>query len=231
MTTSSSARAQLRERLQSTPFFRGVDTALLDQMAHNAVRRDYRPGAVIFLEGDVVPVLFYVATGWVKVVKMSPDGREQILQLLGPGEFFGGMGVFAVRPALATAIALEETEIWLLLRDALQQILAANPTLALQVIELMADRISELITLVADLSLHTVMARLARLLLEQATNDVVQRRRWATRAEMAARLGAVPDVLNRALRMLVEEGLIELDRRQIRILDRDGLAAKAAPNR
>jgi len=80
--------------------------------------------------------------------------------------------------------------------------------------------------LVADLSLHTVTARLARLLLEQAEGDVLHRHSWATQAEMAARLGTVPDVLSRALRGLVEAGLIQVQRHQIQILDRQGLAAQ-----
>jgi len=65
--------------------------------------------------------------------------------------------------------------------------------------------------------------------LEQAEGDVLHRRSWATQAEMAARLGTVPDVLSRALRGLVEEELIELARQQIRILDRPGLTAKTTP--
>jgi Mn-dependent DtxR family transcriptional regulator len=68
-----------------------------------------------------------------------------------------------------------------------------------------------------------VEARLARLLLEQAQGDSVQRRRWATQAEMAARLGTVPDVVNRALRKLSEAGLIHVERHQIQILDQEGL--------
>lgn len=103
--------------------------------------------------------------------------------------------------------------------------------MALRVIEFMARRINELITLVTDLSLRSVTARLARLLLEEAEGDLVQRQRWATQSELAARLGAAPDVLNRALRTLVEEELIDLSRQQIRLLDRQGLAAKAIPDR
>lgn len=226
MQVTPAQRDPLVEKLQAGSFLRGLAPEALAQMVRSAVWREYPPGAVIFLEGDAAPALYYVDTGWVKVVKVSPEGREQILQFFGPGEIFGGMGVFVDRPAPATAIALEQTGIWLLQRDEIRRMLAANPAMALQVIEFMADRLTELVTLVADLSLHTVTERLARLLLAEADGDVVQRRRWATQAEMAARLGAVPDVLNRALRTLVEEELIELGRQQIRILDRHGLAAK-----
>ncbi|MCC6383358.1 MAG: winged helix-turn-helix domain-containing protein, partial [Dehalococcoidia bacterium] len=88
-------------------------------------------------------------------------------------------------------------------------------------------RIATLVQMVADLSLHSVEARLARRLLENVEGDIVYRRRWSTQAEMAAHLGTVPDVLNRALRSLAEAGLIQVERQQITILDRAGLTAKA----
>ena len=131
----------------------------------------------------------------------------------------------------ATAIALEPTELWQLPRNVVRQALLTEPQFALRVIEYMGERINDLVALVADLSLRSVTARLARQLMENAVDDVVQRQRWATQAEMAARLGAAPDVVNRALRSLSDAGLIELSRQQIRILDRVGLADKALPDR
>lgn len=221
----------LAAKLQILPMLQGLDPASLVQLAQSATRRAFEPGGVVFLEGDMAAALYYVDTGWVKVVKMAPDGREQILYFLGPGELFGGIGVFVNRPAPATAIALETAEIWVLPRAAIQQLLVAKPEMALAMIEFLANRIAELTDMVAALSLQTVTQRLARVLLEQAEGDVIYRRRWATQAEMAAHLGTVPEVLNRSLRGLVEEELIEFSRQQIRILDRPGLVAKTIPIR
>ena len=221
----------LAAKLQILPMLQELDPASLAQLVQSAIRRVYTPGGVVFLEGDTAAALYYVDTGWVKVVKMAPDGREQILYFLGPGELFGGIGVFVNRPAPATAIALEAAEIWVLPRAAIQQVLRAKPEMALAVIDFLANRIAELTEMVAALSLHTVTQRLAGVLLEQAEGDVIYRRRWATQSEMAAHLGTVPEVLNRALRSLVEEQLIEFSRQQIRILDRPGLVAKAIPIR
>ncbi|MEZ4621306.1 MAG: Crp/Fnr family transcriptional regulator [Caldilineaceae bacterium] len=148
---------------------------------------------------------------------------------MGAGDLFGGMSVFVNQPAPATAIALEATGLWLLPRASVQQLLVDEPTMALRIIEFMAQRLSDMIDLVAELALHPVMARLARRLLEQSVDDVIQRHRWATQAEIAARIGAAPDVINRALRVLVEEGIIELSRQQIRIIDRARLEEKAVP--
>jgi CRP/FNR family transcriptional regulator len=86
------------------------------------------------------------------------------------------------------------------------------------------------ISLIEDLSLRPVTARLAKLLLLQLADDqqtAIPRHRWATQAEIAARLGTVPDVIHRTLRSLENEGLIQVERQRIVILDRNGLAAKA----
>ncbi|MCB9125881.1 MAG: winged helix-turn-helix domain-containing protein [Caldilineaceae bacterium] len=90
----------------------------------------------------------------------------------------------------------------------------------------MADRIAYLARLVADLLLHTVEVRLA-LLLDEAEAGTLVRPPWLTQAELAKRLGTVPDVLSRALRSLADAGLVRVDRRQIAVLDRSGLAERA----
>jgi CRP/FNR family transcriptional regulator len=218
---------ELADQLKALPVFEGLDTALLANLAQVAHWRVYAPGAVIFLEGEQAHGLYYLQDGWIKVVKFSLDGREHILQVVGPGELFNYPGVFAAGTNPATAIALEATSIWLLPRVEVHRILTASPETLLVVVESMVKRVTTLVQMVADLSLHSVETRLARRLLENAENNIVQRRRWSTQAEIAAHLGTVPDVLNRALRSLTEEELIRVERQQIIILDRDKLAAKA----
>ena len=171
--------------------------------------------------------MYYLQYGSLKVLKTSPEGREQVLRFLDAGEIFNEIGVFAKRANPATAIALEESGIWLLPRQALEDVLLAHPRTALQIMESMADRFISLVALTADLSLRTVEARFAKLLLEQAEGDAIERRRWTTQTEMAAHLGTVPDVLSRVIRELTKAGLIEMDKQYIRILDRAGLAERA----
>jgi CRP-like cAMP-binding protein len=93
--------------------------------------------------------------------------------------------------------------------------------------ETMADRFISLVALTADLSLRTVEARFAKLLLEQAEGDVIERRRWTTQTEMASHLGTVPDVLSRVIRELTKAGIIEMDKQHIHILDREELTKRA----
>jgi len=219
-------RDSLVERLQRVPVFQRLDIDVLDRLVHTAIWREYSAGAIVFLEEDIALGFYYVHTGWLKEIKTSPEGREQILQLLGPGEIFNFMGIFVDRPNPATVIALEPSGIWLLQRAAFHDALVGNPELALCVAEALADQVVHLVQLVSDLSLHSVEARLAQRLLDMTDANVVVRQHWATQAEMAARLGTVPDVLGRVLRKLEEEQLIRVERHQISLLDRAGLIAK-----
>jgi len=219
--------AELIGTLSTISFLRGLDSAILEEVAAAALWYAYRSGAPVFWEGEQAAGLYYLHTGWLKVVKSSPDGREQVLRFLGPGETFNEVGVLADRPNPATAIALEDAALWLIERATIRRLLLTHPDVALRVLENMADRVTGLVQLVADLSLHSVEVRLARFLLEQATGDEVVRRRWNTQSELAARLGTVPDVLSRALRTLSDAGLIAVDRQRIQILDIPALRQRA----
>jgi len=217
----------LLKRLQTLDFLCGLDEATLCRLAESATWKVFAPNAVVFWEGDVESHLFYLEYGSLKAMKSSPDGREQVLRFVNAGEVFNEIGVLAKKPNPATAVALEESGVWLIPRRSLEEIVLTHSRTAMQIIENMADKIISLVTLATDLSLKTVEARFAKLLLEQAEGDVIERRRWTNQTELAARLGTVPDVLSRVIRELSKSGLIEMDKQSIRILDRPALSARA----
>jgi len=215
------------EVLKAVSYFSALDEAALNLLVQSAIRRVYDPGQVVLLEGEPCADLYVVESGWLKAVKIGVDGREQVLQTLRPGDAFNALSVFTDSPNQATVITLETSQVWSIRREVLLKLMDEHPSLARQVVKDLAGRVVHLIQMVEDLSLRSVEARLARLLLEQARGEYVERRRWATQAEIAARLGTVPDVANRALRKLVEMGMIQVDRHQIQILDKEGLKTVA----
>lgn len=219
--------SELITHLQSNPFFAGLDEIYLQTLAQHAIWREYTAGEVIMLEGDTQAGLFYLQHGWVKVSKVSQGGREQVLRFVEPGETFNEIGVLASLPNPATAIALEPAGVWFIHKTAVQHLLHEYPDMAEHIIAKLATRLIYLVSLVADLSLRPVTGRLASLLLTEAVDDVLHRPRWYTQAELAARLGTVPDVVQRALRQLESDGLIRVQRHAIYILDRDALIAIA----
>ncbi len=218
---------ELITALRKLPYFRALEVSVLENLARNATWREQATGDVLFLEGETLPGLYFVEFGWLKVVKSSLDGREQVLRFIGPGETFNEVSVFTNRPNPASAVALEAVGLWLLKRAVVTDLLRTNPDFAQSVIEGMAERLTDLVEIIADLSLRPVIGRLSRLLLADASDNVFRRPRWYTQAELAARLGTVPDVVQRALRILENEGLIDIQRDQIQIRDRVALEKRA----
>lgn len=218
----------ISKALSTVPYLTDLEPALIAAIAQQTKRQSFDAGQVVFLEGDQNVALYVVQSGWLKAVKLSADGREQVLHFIGPGEAFNAIGVLVQSANPASVIALEPSVVWTIQQQAMLNLIDQHPQLGRILIQRLAERVQQLIHMVEDFSLRTIEARLARYLLQQANEEHMQRPQWATQAELANRLGTVPDVLNRALRTLADAGLIQVDRRQITILDRAGLAARAS---
>ena len=176
-------------------------------VAQSAVERRYDPGAIIFLEGEPCAGLFIVQGGQVRVFKSSLDGREISLHFAGPGGSFNDVAVLDGGPNPASVQAVEPTVCWVIDRASMLRLIEQHPGLALAVIEAIASRARRLVTLVEDLTFRSVQARLAKLLLAQATvgadnRGEMLRARWLTQQEMATQLGTVREVVGRALKGL-----------------------------
>jgi CRP/FNR family transcriptional regulator len=215
---------EIKGQLKALPYFRKLDTASIQAVTEVAIRRSYDPNEIILLEGEPATGLFIIQEGWIKVSKISLDGREQILQFLGSGEVFNGISVFTDTPNPATATALEPSTVWLIPKQRMLDLLESHPPLARAIIQDLAGRVQHLITLVEDLSLRKVESRFARLLIEEAVDNNIQRKHWGTQAEIAARLGTVSDVISRTVRKFIEQRILEVTRNEITILDREKLA-------
>lgn len=217
------------ELLRSISYFSGLDEATLGALARVAVRRRYEAGQMIFVEGEPCAGLFIMESGRVKIFKLSPGGREQILHMFAAGEGFNDVAILDGGPNPANVMALEPTSVLVIDRPSMVDLLERYPVLSRAVIENLASRARHLVSLAEDLSLRTVMGRLAKLLLEQATEEVDLEGvpRGLTHAQMAARLGTVREMITRSLRKLEGEGIIEIERHKIVILDREALEDKA----
>jgi len=212
------------ELLRSLPYFRPLDDDTLESVAAQAVRCAYEPEEVIFLEGEPCAGLFVVHSGHVKIYKASREGREQILTIIGPRDSFNDVAVFDGGPNPASAQAMDAVEVCVIDRPAMINLFARYPRLAQTVVAMLAARARMLVNMVEDLSLHSVTARLAKLLLEQAAQRDAPP---LTHQQMAARLGTVREMVSRALRDLETEGMLRREGRQIVILDRAALERRS----
>jgi CRP/FNR family transcriptional regulator len=214
------------EALQRITLFSDLPEDTLARVARVSVRRTYAPEATIILEGNPCRAAYLVAEGRVRVLRTSPDGREQVLAQLGPGRSFNTVPPFQPQGINhATAQAIDRATLYAIPKEDFRQLVINSPGLALALLQDFADRLDHLTDLVEDLSLRNVRGRLARFLLQQAEADAVTRQ-W-TQAEMAARLGTVREVIGRTLSAFVDARLIRMDRHRIELLDRDGLEAEA----
>lgn len=215
--------------LRRVPYFASLSDAVLTALAAASVERRFDRGQVIFLEGDACAGLHIIGSGEVKIFKVSPQGREQILHRMGPGDTFNDVAVLDGGPNPASAGAVTDATLWVITRGEMQRLAQTYPALAWALIESIARRARHLVAMVEDLSLRSVKSRLARLLLSEAARAATQgeldRSQMVTQAEMAARLGTVREMIGRALRELSEDGLIEFDRHRIVIKDHEGLIA------
>ena len=215
-----------RQALRRIPFFAHLSDDALAGVARVAGRRVYAPGETIIVEGDPCQAVYFIAGGRVRVYRLSPGGREQVLARLGPGQAFNTVPPFQPQPVNhATVEALTATTLYAILGDDFRRLVSECPELALAILRDFAARLDHLTNLVEDLSLRTVRGRLARFLLQHAEAGQVTRR-W-TQDEIAAELGTVRDVVGRTLRAFADAGLLRMERQRIFLLDREGLKAEA----
>lgn len=216
----------IAETLHKSPFFSGLGEDELAEVASRVHERTFRRGEVILLEGEAPQAVYFIVHGQVRIYRLSPDGREQVLKRLGPGEAFNLVPVLNGGHNPSSAMAWTDVTVYAIERGYFVQIVRQHPAVAMAVLADLAARLRYMTALVEDLSLRTVGARLAKLLLTQAVGEEAAPRRM-TQQEMAAQLGTVREVVGRALAELEREGLIRMERHRIVIVNRADLATKA----
>jgi CRP-like cAMP-binding protein len=217
------------ELLRQTPYLRSVPAGVLQALATGLRERRYQAGDVIFRKGDPSEGLGVVLRGRVRTLISSPEGREQVLKMFGPGRTFADIAVFDDEPQPADAIAVSETTVVFIPQADLIDLLKRHPDAAIEVIRLFAARLRAYKQMVEDLSLRTVVARVARLLVDRArgTQTLVEESASSspeyTQDEIAAMVGSVREVVQRALKTLEHAGLIHMARGRIQIIDVEAL--------
>jgi CRP/FNR family transcriptional regulator len=181
---------------------------------------------MVLLEGEPCEGLGFVVSGRVKVVKLSADGKEQVLRLLGPGRTFNDVPVFDGGPNPSSVQAVAPSVIGLLPKAAVQSLVDTQPKVAAAVIRVLASRLRALTVVIEDLALRGVVARVAKLLLDcarghpallEGPGGTCQHR--LTQQEIAAMTGSVREVVQRALKSLERDGAIRMERARVVVLD------------
>ncbi|RTH18750.1 Crp/Fnr family transcriptional regulator [Thermus scotoductus] len=212
--------------LKQVPLFRDLNPEDLKALEGEARARRLKRGEVLFLEGEPVHSLFVVEKGLIKVYKLDPEGRKQVvLHVEGPGRVLAEVALFLDRPTYpASAEALEESQVLAIPKERFFQLLEVRPQLARSLIRYLARRQERLLHLLDRLVFHEVRERLCEFLLERLAEEG-QGFRLPTNSELAALLGTVPEAVSRNLGELYRRGLIRLAGRRVEVPDPEALRA------
>ena len=207
------------------PYFAGLSPAELESVSKLVFENTADRGEIVLLEGEPAETLYFVVSGVVKIFKTSGEGKEQILTIVRPGESFNDVAIFDDGPSLASVQAMGPVVLYGIRKNHLWGILREHPTMAGNIIKVLASRMRQLVSLVEDLSFRHVVGRVARILLEHAGDSTGPRPRL-TRQEIAAMAGTAREVVSRSLKSLEDEGVIRLERHRIVIADKSALKEK-----
>ena len=221
--------------LKTAQLFAELDDQALKEIASIATTRNVGAGTLLFHEGDPAEAFYIVSTGKIKVFKLSPEGKEQILMIAGAGDTFAEAAMFAGGEYPASAQALEASELIALDRGRFSGLLQRNPNLAMNLIARLAQLLRKMAGLIEGLSLSDVNTRLARFLLSFRDRDtgrplteiVLEDKKTV----LAAQLGTIPETLSRAFAKLSRDKIIRVDGPNITVLDPARLAELAESGR
>jgi CRP/FNR family cyclic AMP-dependent transcriptional regulator len=213
--------------LHQNEYFEGLDENMIKQVAAHMQLREYERGEALFWEGDPCAGLHIIEQGFVKLYRLSPQGRQYIVRVLQEGDTCNEVPTFDGGKNPVNVEALETTRVWVIRPDILRELLKAHPEFAQKVIDNLAKNLRGLVRMVSEMAFYQVTHRLARLISAQ-TLDELSGTPW-TQEQLAARLGTVREVVARSLKELERSGAINVEKRHIEVSDPDVLEQWAQP--
>jgi len=213
------------EFISKISIFNGLSASQLEEVRQIADYRNYTKGRTVFLEGDPGIGFYVVVKGQVKVFKLALDGKEHILHIIGAGDPFGEVAVFAGRSFPANAEALAESRLLFFPRDGFVTLISRNPSLAMKMLAVLSMRLRQFAVQIENLSLKEVPGRLASYLIFLANEqeNTVAVMLPISKGQLASLLGTIPETLSRIFAKMAGQGLIAVNGRNISILDLAGL--------
>lgn len=196
--------------LRNLPLFSGLEQAELEKLGQVAVRRRATRGEFIVRAGEATDSLFILVSGNAKVTNCDEEGREIILAILGPGEFFGEMGLIDGSPRSASVVAQQTCELLVMTRADFHRCMQNNFQVALKLMRILVQRLREADRKIESLALLDVYGRVARLLLEMSVVENGRRvvTRKVSKQDMARMIGASREMVSKVMRDLENSGYV-----------------------
>ena len=207
--------------LRRIPVFEDLDPADLAMIDRVTTERRIDRGATVFTEGEPGEGFHFIRSGKVKVIKLAADGREHILNILGPGEVFAEVLLFNDAPYPATVVAVEDSLVGVIRNRELEVLLVQQPRLAVHIIRVMSKKLLYIQSKVKTFALADSQAKIAQTLeylLERygrQTGRGVEVALEINRQDIANMAGTTRETVSRVFRTLKDDGVLEDDERRI----------------
>jgi CRP/FNR family transcriptional regulator, dissimilatory nitrate respiration regulator len=213
--------------------FCGLDEEHLAEVAEIAVRRPFAKGETIFSEGEKAEGFYLLASGGLKLCKISPDGREKVLHMVHPVETFAEAAFFGDGSYPAEARGVEKGEVLFFPKAAFMGLLERNPRFSLNLIASLSMLLRRFARQIEELSFADAPSRLASYLIDLASrrSTSYQGKTYLEldmrKGELASRLGTVSETLSRTFKKLKDEGVIDVEGNKVTILNMEKLRTVA----
>jgi CRP/FNR family cyclic AMP-dependent transcriptional regulator len=198
--------------LKAVPLFATISEEQLRMLTTMVTRRSASRNTTIMSSGDATDSLYIVLSGRLKVMMSDSEGKEVILAILGPGEFFGEMGLIDDEPRSASVVTIEPCELLSIAKRDFKRVLTENSEMAMAVMRGLVRRLREADRKIGSLALLDVYGRVARLLLDMAENvngeKIVTKR--LPKQDIAKMIGASREMVSRVMKDLQTGGYIEM---------------------
>lgn len=196
--------------LRNVPLFSGLEENELERLSRVAVRRRAGRGEQVVRSGESADALLILLTGRAKVTNFDEEGREIILAWLGPGEFFGEMGLIDGSSRSASVVAVENCELLTIGKQEFQRCMQDNFQVAQKLMQILVRRLREADRNIESLALLDVYGRVARLLLDLSEEEDGKRlvRKKISKQDMARMIGASREMVSKVMRDLEVGGYI-----------------------
>lgn len=209
--------------IELVPIFSSLTFDEMMEVARITISRTYSKGEMVYLAGDRKKQLFVIHKGKVKLTRVSASGKEQVISVLGPGNFMGELTLFNDEPIVNNAEVLEDATVCIIDGDKLKELMAKYPSIAFKVLQELSSRLKKAEDLIENLGVNDVETRIVQRLLDLA-NEKKEITLEISKKDLASHMGMSQETLSRKLSYFQDKGWIKLiGHRRIIILDEEGL--------
>jgi CRP-like cAMP-binding protein len=218
-------QAEEKGRLARLPIFRNLSDDAVKKLEDILLQKEFSKSETIFTEGDEPDGLYIICRGRVKVFKLSPEGKEQILHIVGPKELLGAVSAFAGNPYPANADAMEKTAAYFFPRMDFLSLVRKEPSIVMNMMANLAMRLQHFTRVIENLSLKEVPGRLAAYLLYLCRRSECREfiEIDVSKAQLASLIGTIPETISRILKKMTERNILSVSGRKVKLLNKKAL--------